>query len=307
MKKFILNEKQKVIIILLIITLVHTVLRFYMGLRNIFFYVSFAISNLLVYKTCKSLFKDSLISLLACIFNAFSIVAIKNYNYNIIYELCNLFTLAITYFHIKIWRKNNFKVYKLFPIAALFALGSLTGYNFFIYSTILYLVFTLKYFKNKNYNNLLKYQLAILLSCIIFIVIDHFISVPQISFATKNIPEKFLNYILLINSDFLNKLFLLFIIIIGFICYRKKCKDLKFNSQMFLLVFPLAVYLLASMILAPCADLSYIIPIYSVFSISTFYITKKYTFEHLNNREFIFVLILLVTIFAYGSISPIIF
>lgn len=307
MKKFVLNEKQKVIITLLIITLVHTCLRFYIGLRDVFFYILFAISNLLVYKTCKSLFKDSLISLLACVFNAFSVVAIESYNYSISYEFCNFLTLAITYFHIKIWRKNNFKIYKLLPIAISLVLGGLTGYLFYIYSGILYLIYSLKCLKNKNYKNFIKYQLIMLFSIAIYLVVFQFVTIPQIAISTENIPQKIFNYILLINSDFLNSLFLLFVIIIGFICYSKKCKNLKFNSQMFLFILSLVAYLLVAMFLAPCADLGYIIPIYSVFSISAFYITKKYTFEHLNNREFVFVLILLVTIFAYGSISPIIF
>ncbi len=309
MKKFILDEKRKVALILLIATLVHSGLRFYIDMKNLYFYVLFAISNILVYKTCKLLFKDSLVSLLACFFNAFSLIAIQSGSYSIIYDLCNFFILAIAYFHAKIWRKNLLKWYNLLPIVLTVILGSLTHYLFLVFFAIVYLLYSLKTFKTKKYASFLKYQISIIVSVLLYIIAIFGFKLPISNYAIGNFNVLFNAFkcILLINQEFFNNLFLLFVIILAFVCYRKKCKKLKFNSQIYLFVLPIIVYLLVTSIFASCIEITSIIPIYSVFFISMFYLAKKYMFEHLENRECIFLLILFVTIFAYSSITALIF
>ena len=258
MKKFVLDEKRKVALILLIVTLVHSGLRFYIDTKNIYFYFLFVISNILVYKTCKLIFKDSLVSLLACIFNTFSLVAIKSSSYSIIYELCNFFILAITYFHAKIWRKGILKWYNLLPITLTVILGSLTHFLFLVFFAIVYLLYCLKTLKAKKYTNFLKYQISLLTSVLLYITAIVCFKLPIFNYTIANFNVLFniFKCIILINQDFFNNLLLLFVIILGFVCYRKKCKKLKFNSQIYLFALPIIIYLFVISIFASCIEIN---------------------------------------------------
>lgn len=275
-------------------------------LLNIFIFI---ISNIFIYKTSKLLFRNSLMTLLLCAINGFSIIALDSCTYIRMYELSNLFVLAITYFHIKLWRKSTISFKNLLPIAITFILGGLTHYYFFIFGFIIYLIYSIKCLHTKKYKNFGKYQFAIIISAIIYLLIfpysiEHLL-IKNSSFSgteNYNIFVRLGTYLLLINNKFFNHLTLLFFIIIGFICYKKRTKKLRFNSQITLLICPIIVYLLIIICTSPYLETRYIIPIYSVTLLCVFYILKKFLFEHITNREVVFVLILFVVIFAYSPI-----
>lgn len=271
--------------------------------------IIFAISNLLVYKTSKLLFRNSLMSLFTCVINGAAIVAIDSCTYIRMYELANLFILALTYFHIKLWRKDTVTFKNLLPIMIIFFLGGLTHYYFFIYGFILYLLYSIKCLRKKHFKTFAKYQAIIIISAILYLVIfpysiEHILAKNTSFSGTENLGffTRLGSYLLLINNKFFNNLIILFSMLIGFICYGKRTKKLKFNSQIILLICPIIVYLMVVILVSPYIETRYIIPIYSVSLITVFYLTKKFLFEHISNREVIFMLILLVVIFAYAPI-----
>ena len=271
--------------------------------------IIFAISNLLVYKTSRLLFRNSLMALFVCVFNGTAIVAIDSCTYIRMYELSNLFILALTYFHIKLWRKDTVTFKNLLPIMIIFLLGGLTHYYFFIYGFIVYLLYSIKCLRKKHFKTFAKYQAIIIISAVIYLFIfpysvEHLLT-KNTSFTGTEALGLFTrigSYLLLINSKFFNSLIVLFIMIIGFICYGKRTKKLRFNSQLSLFILPILAYLLVVMVSSPYIETRYIIPIYSVSVIAVFYLTKKFLFEHISNREVIFMLILLVVIYAYVPI-----
>ncbi len=270
----------------------------------------FIISNILVYKTSKLLFRNSFMSLLCVTINGFSIIAIDSFLYIRMYELSNMFVLAITYLHIKLWRTHNVTYKNLLPIMIIFILGGLTHYYFFVYGFILYLLYSIKCIKNKHFKNLIRYQVAIIISAVIYLVIFPY-SIEHLLFKNSSfsgtedysIFVRLGNYLSLIHNKFLHNLLLPFVIIILFITYKKHNKHLRFNSQIYLLLFPIIIYLLVVIKFSPYIETRYVIPIYSVSFLLIFYIIKKYLFEHIANNEVVFLLILLVTTFAYSPIS----
>jgi len=272
--------------------------------------IIFTISNILVYKTSKLLFRNSFFSILACVINGFSIIAIDSCIYIRMYELSNLFILAITYFHLKLWRKSDITFKDLLPIMLIFILGGLTHYYFFIYGFIVYLLYSIKCLRSKCYKNFGKYQLAIIISAIIYLLIfpysiEHLLTKNNSFSGTEylSIFSRLRDYLLIVNNKFFNNTILLFITIIGFICIGKKYRKLKFNSQLRLFIFPIIVYLLIAISCSPYIETRYIIPIYSVSLIFAFYMVKKYLFEHISNKEVVFLSILLVVTFAYSPIQ----
>lgn len=271
--------------------------------------IIFALSNVLVYKTSKLLFRNSLMALFVCVINGAAIVAIDSCMYIRMYELTNLFVLALTYFHVKMWRKDNITFKNLLPIMIIFILGGLTHYYFFIYGIIVYLLYSIKCLRKKNFKNFGKYQIAIIISAIIYLLIfpysiEHILEKNNSFTGTENLSifTRLGSYLLLINNKFFNNLIILFIILIGFICYGKRTKKLKFNSQIVLFICPILFYLITAITFSPYIETRYIIPIYSVTLITVFYFVKKFLFEHISNREVVFMLILTSVIFAYTPI-----
>lgn len=271
--------------------------------------IIFTISNIFVYKTSKLLFRTSLMSLFACVINGAAIIAIDSCTYIRMYELSNLFILAITYFHIKLWRKKNITFKDLLPIMIVFILGGLSHYYFFIFGFIAYLLYSIKCLRKKNYKNFAKYQVAIIISAMIYLLIfpyaiEHLLFKNNSFSGTQNynIFVRLGSYLYLINNKFFNNLIILFTMLILFICYGKKSKKIRYNSHISLLLCPIIVYLLIVITTSPYLETRYIMPIYSVSILLAFYLTKKFLFEHIPNREVVFMLILLVVIFAYSPI-----
>ena len=87
------------------------------------------------------------------------------------YELANLMTLFLTWFHLKMYHKESISWRDTLPIAISFILGGLTHYYVLVYGLGLYIVYTIKCIKNKEKNNLIKYQIAIVGSAICFLAI----------------------------------------------------------------------------------------------------------------------------------------
>ena len=133
--------------------------------------IIFTVSNVLVFKIAKELSKSSIYGIIGCVINGFSLIALNSNSYIRMYELANLMTLFLTWFHLKIYHKESISWRETLPIAISFILGGLTHYYVLVYGLGLYIVYTIKCIKNKEKNNLFKYQIAIVGSAICFLAI----------------------------------------------------------------------------------------------------------------------------------------
>lgn len=273
--------------------------------------IIFAISSVFVYKISKIIFRNPLYSILMCFINGFSFVSINSSMYIRMYELCNMLILGTTYFHMKIWRAKELTLKSLLPVGIFLILGGLTHYYFFIYAFALYALYVFKCIKHKKYKNLLRYNLAIILSAAIYLLIFPY-SIEHVFFGYRGIQngsdatfiDKAKTYLSIINKDFFNYILILVFIVIAVLCCKKRKTKIRLNSYIYMFIVPIILYLIMVIKNSPYTEIRYIIPIYSVTLILVFYLIKKYFLEHIKNKETLFLLILMFLIVLY---SPLIF
>ena len=70
--------------------------------------ILFSFSNIFIYKISKKIFKNPIYGILACFINGFSLISINTSNYIRMYELANLATLSLTWFHLKIYEEEKY-------------------------------------------------------------------------------------------------------------------------------------------------------------------------------------------------------
>lgn len=269
--------------------------------------IVFAISNIFIYLICKKLFKNPIHAIIVCIINGFTLIALDSAIYIRMYELCNLNILAITYLHIRIFNKENLTVKDLIPISICLMIGGLTHYYYFVYVVVLYLIYVIKCIKSKKYKNLIKYTVFVTLSAITYLIIFPY-SISHIFFGYRGINNnndigifvKTAGYLNILNNRIFNNLFILLVIITYLICRKKTKKNIKFNSDIKLLIIPIIVYLLLVIYQSPYVETRYIIPIYSSIIITTIYFIKQYIYKHYSNKATLFILTLLFLIIIYS-------
>lgn len=339
-----LNTRKKVVLIIVLITILQIGLRFYIGAQGLSFNVDevhsyslmnneqlsiiennnfsqwilfilnmfiFSISSIFVYKISKILFRNPLYCILMCFINGFSQISINSSMYIGTSELCNMFILGITYFYMRIWRTKHLTWKRLLPITILNVLGGLTNFSFFIYAFVLYCLYTIKCIKNKNYDNCFKYQIAIALSIITYLcTLPHFINYilalenPIIFFNFSNTLDKSIEYFKIINKEFFNTILIIVFVAITLICCKKRKTKIIINSQIYMFIFPIILYLLFAIMTSQYAELIHIIPIYSVVLILVFYLIKHFFLERIKSKETLFILIFMSLLVLY---SPLMF
>ena len=267
-------------------------------------------TNYFICKISNKLFRSQIYSMFLCIINGFSAIFFASKSYSITYELSNLFILMIAYIHLVLWRKKKINILWFLTIIPIIAIGNLVHFSFLIFAFCLFTLYILKCVKNKNYKILAKYTSTVLIGFILSLIMGHFLykAVPLESnlinsFSISNITVQKLEYFLVVNYGFFYNLLLLFIICIGLICYKKKTRHLRKNSQVSLFCIPVLIYLIFVIVFTPTVSIEFLIPVCSVALIMIFYIAQKFLFEHLKNGEAIFLLILLATIYFYNYIT----
>lgn len=267
-------------------------------------------TNYFICKISSKLFRKQIYSMFLCIINGFSAIFFASKSYSVTYELSNLFILMIAYIHLVLWRKKKINILWFLTIIPIIAIGNLVHFSFSIFAFCLFILYTLKCVKPKNYKTLAQYTSAVLIGFILSLIIGHFLykAIPAknnflSSFSISNFNVQKLEYFLVVNYGFFYNLLLLFIVCIGLICYKKKTRHLRKNSQVSLFCIPVLIYLIFVIVFTPTVSIKFLIPVCSVALIMIFYITQKFLFEHLKNGESIFLLILLATIYFYNYIT----
>ena len=220
----------------------------------------------------KSIEKSAILALVSSI----TLAAVTNAIYIRMYALSTLNIVITTYLHLKLLntKEANFKLLIQIGICAL--IGSLTHYYYLFYLAALFTLFVVEYIKEKKYKELSMYIGIIATAGIVSLIIFPY-SIQHMFFGYRgqgviskliNIPESIngiLQYVLKLNLyDFNNTLFIILIIIIGLIIYKKvnkiKLIDEK-NKYVKYIIVPSFVYFILVAVSAPWIELRYIMPV----------------------------------------------
>lgn len=119
--------------------------------------IIYAFSSVFIFLIAKKLFKNNKKELLTLLFAGLCLGALDMSVYIRMYELANLFVLISTYIHMNLYEKKELEFKDLITVLIVTVLSSLTHYYTLIYIGVLFIIFVMKYIKNKEYKNLIKY------------------------------------------------------------------------------------------------------------------------------------------------------
>ena len=287
---------------------------------NIFIYVFITIFMYLIIKkllvgTEKYKQKSAILALISSI----TLSSINNAIYIRMYAFSTLNILITTYLHLKLLDNNkiNYKLLLAIGISAL--VGSLTHYYYLFYLAMLFIMFVIKYLKEKEYKELFKYIGTMLLAGFFSLIIFPY-SIQHMFFGYRgqgaisnllNISEflkRIGQYILIVDVyNFNNTLFILLIFILVIIIY-KKVKKIKLietkNKYIKYIVLPTIFYFSLVAISAPWVELRYIMPICNLIFILVFYsilILLKNVIKEKTINKIMIVIVLLILIMPFIS------
>lgn len=254
---------------------------------NIIIYLFITIFMYLILRKLFAKSENSQIkSAFLALISSLTLASINNAIYIRMYALSSLNILITTYLHLKLAEKkgNNYKLLVAIGISAL--VGSLTHYYYLFYSAMLFIMFVIKYLKEKEYKELAKYIITMIIAGILSLIIFPY-SIKHMFFGYRgqgainsllNISEFFIKicqYILIINVyAFNNILFILVVFILGIIIYKKikKIKLIEKNKYIKYILYPTIFYFLLVAMSAPWIELRYMMPICSIIFILIMYL-----------------------------------
>lgn len=241
--------------------------------------VILAISNLFVYKIITQIGKDKKTALLLCLVNGLVLASLESVMYIRMYALNSLMLLLVAYWHLKNFKKENITMRDLIPIGVTVLLAALTHYYNVIYIAIIYILYVIRYSKNKQYKNIIKYTITMAIAALIFLVIfPYAIQHIFMGYRGEGVLSSFLDvkqmivnlcsYIWIANVNILNGLlgFILLcgILIVGYQLGKNRKITLKIeNTKILLITIPALVYFLIVAATSPYTEIRYIIPVCS--------------------------------------------
>lgn len=284
---------------------------------NIIIYAGITIFMYLIIKKIldgKSRYKEK--SAILALASSLTLAGLTNAIYIRMYTLSTLNITITTYLHLKLLYKKEKNNMLLIAIAISALVGSLTHYYYLFYLACMFIMFVIKYIKEKEFKMLAKYVLAISIAGIMSLIIFPY-SINHMFFGYRgqgtienltNISKFFVNiarYLLITNVyGFNNLLFILIIISIGIIIYKKiknkKVFSIK-NSSIKYISLPTLIYFILVAISSPFIELRYIMPICGMMFVIVIY----YIASILNNMVKEKTLnIIMVIIFLLMAIMP---
>ena len=254
---------------------------------NIIIYVFITIYMYLIIKKVlqgKNMYKEK--SLILALVSSITLEAITNAIYIRMYALSTLNIVITTYLHLKLLdsTQSNYKLYMAIGLVAL--IGSLTHYYYLFYLAMLFIMFCIKYIKEKNYKELIKYMCTMIVAGLISLVIfPYSIQHMFCGYRGQGVISNLLDvskfvisislYLLKINIyTFNNILFIICIMIIGIIIYKKKNKVKIFkekNKYIKYILFPTLFYFILVAISSPWTELRYVMPVCGLIFILVIY------------------------------------
>lgn len=220
--------------------------------------------------------------------SSITMASLTNVIYIRMYALCTLNILITTYLHMKLLDSEKVDYKLLIEIGISALAGSLTHYYYLFYLAMLYLLFAIKYIKEKNFKSLIWYTVAMCvaggLSLVIFpYSINHmFFGYRGEGFISKLMNvQQFLEgiwgYLLKINCFAFNKTLLIILAIILISVIYKLIKKQKIISEKSkytkFIILPTIFYFILVAVASPWIELRYIMPVCSlIFGLIIYYL-----------------------------------
>lgn len=280
---------------------------------NIIFFIC---SNILIYKILTKIIKNKKIALLMCLVSGLVISSLESVTYIRMYALNSFILLAIAYLHILNYKKEELDIKNLILIGTATLIASLTHYYNIIYIGIIYLIYAIIYLKNKQYKNLRKYTLTMVIAAICSLAIFPY-SIKHIFMGyrgqgvleTFKEPSKMIsnlaNYITILNEKVFNgTLWLIAIFLVG-VCIFKLVKNKKItikvqNEKLSLIIIPAIIYFLFVAVSSPYTEIRYIIPVCNFIFIFVIYelyeVINKVLKEERNSDILISIILILILV-----------
>ena len=247
------------------------------------------------------------------------LASITNVIYIRMYALSTLNILITTYLHLKLLDKNEID-YKLLVLIGISALvGSLTHYYYLFYLGMIFIMFAIKYIKEKRYKELIAYVVTMCIAGAISLIIFPY-SIKHLFFGYRGqgalskltqISEFLKSIVLYIQKfnrhAFNGLLFILLALIVGLGIYKKVNKKKIFenkNQYIKYIAIPTAFYTLLVSLSAPWIELRYIMPVCGLVFILIIYLLEN-VLEKIFNEKNVFRI--LTVCLAIILITPIIF
>ena len=312
--------------------LYYLILRFAMGFhKNSYSKWPGIIINMIIYafvtifmylilnKILKDKYKYKEKSAIIAMVSSLVLASITNVIYIRMYALSTLNVLIITYLHLKLLDKKEID-YKLLTFIGVSALaGSLTHYYYLFYLAMMFIMFAIKYIKEKRYKELIAYTVTMCIAGVTSLIIFPY-SIKHLFFgyrgqgALSKLTQisEFLKsialYIQKFNRHAFNGLlFILLALIVGLGIYKKVNKKKIFenkNQYIKYIAIPTAFYTLLVSLSAPWIELRYIMPVCGLVFILIIYLLEN-VLENIFNEKNVFRI--LTVCLAIILITPIIF
>ena len=308
--------------------LYYLILRFAMGFhKNSYSKWPGIIINMIIYafvtifmylilnKILKDKYKYKEKSAIISMVSSLVLASITNVIYIRMYALSTLNVLITTYLHLKLLDKKEID-YKLLTFIGISALaGSLTHYYYLFYLAMMFILFAIKYIKEKRYKELIAYTVTMCIAGVTSLIIFPY-SIKHLFFgyrgqgALSKLTQisEFLKsialYIQKFNRHAFNGLlFILLALIVGLGIYKKKIFENK-NQYIKYIAIPTAFYTLLVSLSAPWIELRYIMPVCGLVFILIIYLLEN-VLENIFNEKNVFRI--LTVCLAIILITPIIF
>ena len=312
--------------------LYYLILRFAMGFhKNSYSKWPGIIINMIIYafvtifmylilnKILKDKYKYKEKSAIIAMVSSLVLASITNVIYIRMYALSTLNVLITTYLHLKLLDKKEID-YKLLTFIGVSALaGSLTHYYYLFYLAMMFIMFAIKYIKEKRYKELIAYTVTMCIAGVTSLIIFPY-SIKHLFFgyrgqgALSKLTQisEFLKsialYIQKFNRHAFNGLlFILLALIVGLGIYKKVNKKKIFenkNQYIKYIAIPTAFYTLLVSLSAPWIELRYIMPVCGLVFILIIYLLEN-VLENIFNEKNVFRI--LTVCLAIILITPIIF
>lgn len=276
--------------------------------------IIFVFSSIFIYLIGERLFKSKPMALFVCLITGLTMGSLDTTAYIRMYELANMFVLILTYLHMRLYEKEELQIKDLIPVGIAALLGSLTHYYIIIYMAVLFIIFAIKYIKNKQYKNLAKYvatfAIAAILSLIIFpYSLQHMFGGYRGQGAASNLAnmdtffQDIGQYLSILNKGALNN-FAIILIIIYIIFARKRKQNnqsVEVNKESDLIFFPTIIYFILVAKMSPYKELRYMMPIIPLTTVYIIYAISILFRDTLKGNKAEIATVILFTIMA---ISP---
>lgn len=254
-------------------------------------------------------------SIILAFLSSITMASLTNVIYIRMYALSTLNILITTFLHIKLLESKKIDKKLLIFIGISALVGSLTHYYYLFYLAMLYIIFAIKYIREKNFKMLLYYTLSMGIAGITSLIIFPY-SIQHMFFGyrgqgviskLKDIPNFLKNimaYLGKINRyAFNNVLFAIILVIIGILLYKKYIKKIQTNTDnnkkelLKIIYLPTIFYFILVAIASPWIELRYIMPVCALIFVLIVYVLYELLKSVLSEKKSNVILITLCIIF----------